>query len=223
MLVIKTEDEDTSGDTSRAEFAYRKLLEGIRLQQFPPGARIREVEVARTLGVSRTPVRQALQRLQTRGLLDYAPGRGLVVSELTRQQVMELYAIRELNEGAAARLAAQHASSADIEAMRSLLAEFRSVAPDPVKLAHVNRLLRQSIYDAAHNRYLLQSLADMRDTLALLRGTTYSLEDRWRSADSENTEIVEAIARRDPDAAELAARKHIREALKARLKIFQGA
>ena len=70
------------------------------------------------LGISRTPVRQALHKLQTRGLLRQAPGRGLLVAELDRQQVVELYAMRELLEGAAARLAAQHAGPSDIVAMR---------------------------------------------------------------------------------------------------------
>ena len=105
------------------------LLDAIHEQTLKPGERVREDEVSRMLGISRTPVRQALQKLQTRGLLRQAPGRGLVVAELDRQQVVELYAMRELLEGAAARLAAQHAGSSDIVAMRHVLQEFRRPLP----------------------------------------------------------------------------------------------
>ena len=207
-------------NTSRAEFAYRQLLDAIHNKVFQQGDRIREEEIASNYGISRTPVRQALQRLQTRGLLDYAPSRGLIVAELSRQQILELYAVRELLEGAAARLAAQHAGPTDIAAMRSLLEDFRAAAPNPEKLARINRMLHDAIYEAAHNRYLNQSLNDLSDTLALLKGTTFSVDMRWKSADAENTLIVDAIAARDADAAEKAARAHIREAQKVRLRLL---
>lgn len=207
-------------NTSRAEYAYKKILEAIHCKQVRQGERIREEELAKTFGISRTPVRQALQRLQTRGLLKYAPGRGLIVVELSRQQVLEFYEHRELLEGAAARLAAQHASPTDVAAMHGLLEEFKDVAPDPANLARVNRILHEAIYDASHNRYLIHSLHDLQDTLALLKGTTYSFADRWKSAYEENAEIVEAIGARDADRAERAARKHIWVAQNIRLKLL---
>ena len=149
--VVELDPDDTQA-TSRAEFAYAHLLDGIRRQILKPGERVREDEVSKRLGISRTPVRQALQRLETRGLLQQAPGRGLVVTELDRQRLTELYAVRELLEGAAARLAAQHASESEIAIMRDRLREFRSAAPDPEKLARVNRLSHATVHHAAHNR-----------------------------------------------------------------------
>lgn len=130
---------DEFGGTSRAEYAYKMLLDAIRDQTLKPGERVREDEASRMLGISRSPVRQALHKLQTRGLLRQAPGRGLLVAELNRQQVVELYAMRELLEGAAARLAAQHAGPGDIVAMRRVLQEFRKAAPDARNLARINR------------------------------------------------------------------------------------
>ena len=73
------------------------------------GERLREEELARTLGVSRTPVREALGRLQARGLVEVAPPRGLIVAELDSQKILELYAVREILEGAAARFSAERA------------------------------------------------------------------------------------------------------------------
>ncbi len=209
--------------TSRAEYAYKMLLDAIHEQKLKPGERVREDEVSRMLGISRTPVRQALQKLQTRGLLTQAPGRGLLVAELDRQQIVELYAMRELLEGAAARLAAQHAGPSDISAMRRVLQEFRKAAPDARKLARINRLFHATIHEAAHNRYLSQSLDDFNDTLALLRGTTFSVKGRWKGELAENNDLVDAIERRDAEAAERAARQNMRNALDARLRMLFAA
>ena len=79
-------------DASRGEFVYRALLEAIRQGRLRQGERIREDEVSERLKVSRTPVREALHRMQTRGLLSLAAGRGLIVSTLSRAQVIELFA-----------------------------------------------------------------------------------------------------------------------------------
>jgi DNA-binding GntR family transcriptional regulator len=99
---------------SRAEFVYEHLLEAISEGRLR-GTRIREEDIAKSLGVSRTPVREALQRLQERGLLAVGAGRGLVVRELGEREVMELYAMREILEGSAARFAAQHAGEEEIQ------------------------------------------------------------------------------------------------------------
>jgi len=213
-------DADDAPATSRAEFAYGQLLDAIRQQVLKPGERVREDEISKRLGISRTPVRQALQRLETRGLLQQAPGRGLVVTELDRQRLTELYAVRELLEGAAARLAAQHASPSDIAIMRDRLREFRAVAPDAERLARVNRLFHAAVHEAAHNRYLMQSLDDFRDTLALLRGTTFSIRGRWKTELAENQAVVDAIEGRDADRAEVAARHNMREAQKLRMQML---
>lgn len=222
-MVTAIAAESEFDGTSRAEYAYQMLLDAIREQRVEPGERVREEDVSRMLGISRTPVRQAMHRLQTRGLLVQASGRGLLVAELGRPQVIELYAMRELLEGAAARLAAQHAGPSDIIAMRHVLEEFRKAAPNPRKLARINRMFHATIHEAAHNRYLSQSLDDFSDTLALLRGTTFSLKGRWKGELAENVELVDAIERRDSDAAETAARKNMRTALDVRLRMLFGA
>lgn len=207
---------------SLAEYAYARLLDAIREQQLKPGDRVREDELSTRLGISRTPVRQALQRLQTRGLLEQARGRGLLVAELDRKQVIELYAMRELLEGAAARLAAQHAGPSDIATMRQVLEQFRKAAPDAAKLARINRTFHATLHEAAHNRYLSRTLDDFSDTLALLKGTTFSIKGRWKAELGENVQLVDAIERRDADAAEAAARSNMRNALAARMRMLSA-
>ena len=98
-------DEAALRTRSRADFVYDSLRDAISDGRIAGGERVREEEVARNLGVSRTPVREALQRLQQRGLLEIGAGRGLVVAQLSQQQVIELYAMRQILEGSAARTA----------------------------------------------------------------------------------------------------------------------
>lgn len=206
----------------RGEFVYKALLDGIRAGRIRPGDRIREEDVAQSLGVSRTPVREALQHLQARRLVEMAPGRGIVVVELNTQQVMELYAMREVLEGAAARFAAQHALPAEIAMMHELLTEFEAAAGDPQRLAGINNALHRTIYEAARNRYMHEALSNLEDALSLLQNTTFSLPERHASAAREHRAIVSAIESRDSEGAEAASRLHIREAQRARLRMLMS-
>jgi DNA-binding GntR family transcriptional regulator len=200
---------------SRSDFVYDTLRGWIQNRQIRVGERIREEAIAQALDVSRTPVREALSRLQTRGLLQMSAG-GLVVVELTPQQTMELYALREVLEGAASRSAAQHASSLEIAALHHLNEEFKAAIGDPERLAVVNKEFHQTIYDAARNRYIYRSLEDLHDTLMLLHSTTFTVPGRAEKSVSEHQLLIEAIERRDADAAERMAREHIRLAQDAR-------
>src|SRR5215475_1456541 len=117
---------------SRADFVFETLRDAIWDGRIPRGVRVREEEIARNLGVSRTPVREALQRLQQRGLLMVGAGRGLVVAELSHHQVLELYGMREILEGSAARFAAQHANETEVAILRRLQRDLRQVKTDPL-------------------------------------------------------------------------------------------
>ncbi len=207
----------------RGEFAYRVLKDALANGRLHSGDRMREEEIARALGVSRTPVREALNRLLSRGLLEVAPGRGLVVTQFDRQQIMEIYALREVLEATAASLAAQHASSIEIGHLRELLKQFAASVGDIEKLQRINRLFHQTIYEASHNRYLIQWHGEFRDTMALLPYVTYGVDDRFRSAHAEHGRVVDAIEARDSAAAEQAAREHVRKGQVQRLKmLFQA-
>src|SRR5438445_2562576 len=116
---------------SRAEFVYESLRDAISDGRIAGGERVREEEVARNLGVSRTPVREALQRLHERGLLVLGAGRGLVVAGLSQQQVVELYSMREILEGSAARFAAAHAATPEIAMLYRIQQELNAAAHDP--------------------------------------------------------------------------------------------
>src|SRR5215510_7621675 len=143
-------DEEALRTRSRADFVYESLRDAIWDGRIAVGERVREEDVARNLGVSRTPVREALQRLQQRGLLVLGPGRRLVVAQLGHDEVVELYAMREILEGSAARFAAERATPEEIVTLYQLQEQLKSAERD----LHVtlNRRFHQAIYEAAHNR-----------------------------------------------------------------------
>ena len=209
---------------SLADVAYTRLRGAIEGGRFRPGDRMREADLASWLGISRTPVRDALKRLEADGMVAAAPRRGLVISQLEQQQVSELYAVRDVMEGLAGRLAAQHASTAEIGAMRDLLdRQARTHDEDYAALARLNRLFHDVIYRATHNRYLISTLDGFESSLALLTGTTYVAPGRATTALAEHGDLVSAIEAHDRDRAEEVARKHVRAAERIRLQLISGA
>lgn len=217
----EAKDEKLGGESkfSLGEFVRTKVREAIETGRFEPGARVRENDVADWLKVSRTPVREALRHLEAEGLLVFVPWRGVIVAELDRSQVAELYKVRAALEGLAASLAARHISDTELSLMRDVLARSER-ASDAKVLADLNKQFHEAIYLASHNRYLVQNLNSLRGSLALLRGTTYSFVGRPEQAQSEHRAIFEAIAKRDPAAAEAAARQHLVGAELARLTMM---
>ena len=203
---------------SRADLAYRRLKAAIESGALVPGHRMREAELAEWLGISRTPVRDALRQLESDGLLVAAPRRGLLVAELDQQQVTEIYALRAVLEGLAARLAAQQASAAEVAALEDILdRQARTPDDDSETLARLNRVFHERIYRTARNRYLLDVLQALESSLTLLPRTTYAQPGRPATALAEHQVIVAAIVAHDPDTAESAARIHIRAAERIRL------
>jgi DNA-binding GntR family transcriptional regulator len=187
------------------------VREDISSGRLRPGDRLRETEIAERMGVSRTPVREALKRLEADGLVSFGQPRGLTVTELSHGQILDLYAMREVLEGAAARFAAERASPLEVATLKQILEQHKAVtAPDAVAAA--NRQLHDAIVSAAHNIYLQRVMNLLSDALALLGTTTYSVPGRIASGWKENAEIVDCISRGDPAAAEKAAQAHIRAA-----------
>ncbi len=207
------------GADKRGIQVYDRLIERIRSGSLLPGTRLREEDIGAELGVSRTPVREALARLQARGLVETAGG-GLAIVELTRPRIVELYAMRGILEGAAARLAAQNASAGDLAGLRLVRERFAAAEDDAGIVARRNAAFHEAIYEAAHNLYLSRMLADLNDLLALLPSTTFSVAGRTGAAKSEHGRIFAAIDAHDPGGAEAAARVHIDRALDARLTLL---
>ncbi len=217
----------TSDDvaSSRADIVHEALRLAIHEGRLRPGDRLRENEIAQQLGVSRTPVREALKRLEQRGLIAIVPQRGVIVNEFDQQRVVELYAWREVLEVAAVRFATQHATETELQALDDILEAQRALPEGSADgLTQVDRRFHRAIYGAARNGYLLQAFDLLRDTLALLGGSALVPTGHQSTALEQHVQIVEAIKRRDADAAETAAREHIRTGQRLRLfLLFQRA
>lgn len=207
------------GANSRGSKVYRQLLERMRGGDLKPGTRMREDDIAVELNVSRTPVREAFNRLHARGLVESARG-GWTVAELSRNQIMELYALRAVLEGAAARFAAENAQPTDLASLRIASTAFEKTATGEVARANANVVFHETIYAAAHNGYLVRMLEDLNDSLALLPSTTFSVVGRSEAAIAEHRAITAAILDRDASRAEDAAREHITRAMDARLQML---
>ncbi|MBA3325948.1 MAG: GntR family transcriptional regulator [Rhodobacteraceae bacterium] len=196
--------------------AYHLVLEAIDQGEFRPGDRLVESELAERFGVSRTPIREALQRLETQGVLA-RDGRSLVVSSLDHDQLGELYVVRAELESLAARLAAQHAAPEEIRVLWEMIRKDRDIVERPDLLARANRRFHRQIHLASHNRYLIQQLEMVHRSMALLATTTLAAEGRSPRALEEHAAVVRAIEARDGAAADAAIREHISRAFETRL------
>lgn len=197
--------------------AYGLVLESIDRGVYQPGDRLVESELAERFGVSRTPVREALQRLETQAIL-VRDGRSMVVASLDHDQLGELYAVRAQLEGLAAQLAAQHAAPEEIRLLQDMVAQDEALVDDSAGLARANRRFHRQIHLASHNRYLIRQLESVHRTMALLTTTSLAAEGRGVDALEEHAAIVNAIANRDKNAADTALRNHISKAYETRLK-----
>ena len=198
--------------------AFYLVLEAIDQGEFRPGDRLVEAELAERFGVSRTPIREALQRLETQGVLA-RDGRSLVVASLNHDQLGELYVVRAELEGLAARPAAQHAAPEEIRVLREMLRKDREFIARPDLLARANKRFHRQIHMASHNRYLIQQLDMVHRAMILIATTSLAAEGRGEKALEEHEQIVAAIEARDGDAADFALRQHISRAFETRLKI----
>lgn len=198
--------------------AYSLILSAIEAGTYRPGDRLVESELAERFGVSRTPVREALQRLETQQML-VRDGRSLIVASLDHNQLAELYIVRAELEALAARLAARHATPEEVRVLAQMLAEDQKSASDPEALARANKRFHRQIHLASHNRYLVQQLDLVHRSMALMAKTSLAAEGRSATALAEHQRIVEAITAGDGAAADRELRQHISMAWETRLKL----
>ena len=198
--------------------AYERLRSMILDGRLLPGARIEEEAFCRAFGISRTPLREALHRLDHDGLATIWPRRGAFVIDFTKVQVIELLELRVALEGLAARLAAERADAGSIGRMRDMVnpVTLRQLSvSDPRRLADLDREFHELVYEATGNGQLIAMSRRINDQVHLVRLTTTLLRDRRTRSTRELTKIAAAIAGRRPADAEALAREHVAHALDA--------
>jgi DNA-binding GntR family transcriptional regulator len=206
---------------SQSEFAYAELKEGILSGTISPGARLVEVQLANELGVSRTPVREALRRLMTEGFVSRHHTGGLVAHEPSAREIEEIYYIREVLDGLAAYLAAQRLTESELvrieltaEAHRTAVARFveHETTEAVAEMVAANIAFHDLLYEISGNERLMRMSREVRDSVRLFSREAFASAERDRDIVREHEAIIDALRKRDSDAAERAARAHLTNA-----------
>ncbi|HUC49757.1 MAG TPA: GntR family transcriptional regulator [Xanthobacteraceae bacterium] len=213
-----------SGAATTADAAYQALRRSILQGDLAPGERLRSDALANEMKVSRTPVREALRKLEAEGLVERS-GSGLIVREFSEQDLTELFYVREALEGMAARLAAENATPNEIGEIRELLDDMEAVGQrgDVVALRPLTAEYHRLVGRAAHNGRLLQSLESLLEHVRQIQTSTLlHIEGRAAEALKEHRDLLQAIEARDADGAERVARIHRRKTLDLRRQLLRA-
>ena len=214
-----------SAVANAADSVYQTLREAIVEGRLEPGDSLIEWHVARQFGTSRTPVREALLRLETEGLAFRVPRRGLVVRQISEHEIFEVYAVRTALEALAAREAANEAMPSDISQLRWVnqrLAEAIKRA-DFESVPALTNEFHQALANAAHNAMLHRFIVQAQDWTRRVGTPTVSLPGRRAAAVREHARLIDAIAGRDADTAERLAREHMATGREFQLAAFRKA
>ena len=205
-----------AAQTTLVEQVYDEILAEISDGRLKSNARLIQDDLARSLGVSRQPVQQALLLLNSRGYLQEAPGRGLVVAPIDIRTVGELYAVRTVIEGMAARLAASRhdkatTDRATIDKAAALIDHGRQCARQGAiaKLIRADMEFHKTIYDMSGNRMIHEMLRPAWHHCGRAMGEVLAQEEAPREIWEQHEAILDAIMREDPESAEARAREHV--------------
>jgi DNA-binding GntR family transcriptional regulator len=206
-----------------ADMAYAVLREAVLSNILSPGVRLRADDIAKKLGVSKTPVREALRKLEAEDLVVSA-GNALTVKVLSEQQLLEIYYTREALEGMAARLAAENAGPLDLAHLGGILHDVEAALArhDDDELRRFTGEFQLAVFRAARNDYLYGLLSSIQEKIRNQRNSTVSLPGRDAEVVGFCRDLMRAIKQRDADAAERIARANRRRTLELRLRMMRG-
>jgi DNA-binding GntR family transcriptional regulator len=220
--------EDGETLVRNASLAATELIrEAIVDGRLEPGSRLKEEELARELGISRTPVREALLMLQAEGLVEATPNRGAMVRAHTPEDLDDLYQLRALLEGHATRRAATRISPEEIERLRESCDRFEALDPDEDlrELVRENLLFHDAILDAAGSARLAGMVRRVIELPLVYKSYIWYSPDQKRISAHYHRQLVNAFEARDADRAEFIMKEHIFEArdlLVGRLRDLEG-
>jgi DNA-binding GntR family transcriptional regulator len=212
----------TDTQKSSGEAAYDALLTALRSGIFRPGDRLREEEVGTRLALSRTPVREALRRLEGDGIVQHRPRVGAVIRSLSHTETVELYEMRVVLERTAAEMAAKHGAAAEFDALEAMNDRIEAERANPALGAAINQDFHRGLYLAGRNRFLLEAARALNNALLLLGPTTYTDPDRIDVVVRQHRAIIAALRESDAEAAGAATEAHLQTSLLHRLKGVSG-
>ncbi|MBP2665137.1 MAG: ydfH [Firmicutes bacterium] len=196
------------------EVVYETLREAIRTGALSPGERLMEIQLAEELGVSRTPVREAIRKLELERFVVMLPRRGTYVANLSLKDINEVFEIRAALDGLAAGLAAERITEEELEQMERLLVEIADHIEkhDNQKIVEADEAFHDILYRASRNERLVGIIYNLREQFTRFRSVSINYPGRLQNTLEEHRQLVEAIAQRNPEAAQQKAREHIENA-----------
>lgn len=205
------------------ERVSRALHDLISSQAIPPGSRLSIERLCEDFGVSRTPVWEAVKRLESQGLVEVVPRLGVFVLNFSVEKVHEIFAVREVLEGLAARLAAERGGDKDLRTIEAVFDSHRAAVSqgDVEGFSRTDFEFHNAVLAVAGNALLSRQLEAVYAQILVLRLRTLAVEDRMESGSAELEAILDAILARDPPRAESVARNHTRLVLKDAMRVLR--
>ncbi|MBI5813722.1 MAG: GntR family transcriptional regulator [Meiothermus silvanus] len=197
--------------------AYKALRRAILGRKLPPGRKLIVRVLAEELGLSPTPIKEALSALEREGLVVAVPHRGYFVLEPTLEDVREIYRLREVLEGLAARLAVENNGKILPRKLEKVLQRQRKAAEqgDIESYGDLDLSFHRTLWEAASNKRLLAVAETIDGQIRLLINSSAAIPGRLPSSLAEHEAILQAVAAHDPDSAEAAMREHVQQAGRA--------
>ena len=196
------------------ELVLEAIREAIKNGVLKPRERLMEIQLAEELGVSRTPIREALRKLELEGFIVMVPRKGAYVADISLKDVADVFEIRAALEALAAGLAAERMTDEELEEMERLLVEKVEAisSNDMDKLVDVDTKFHEAIYRASRNQRLFAIINNLREQIQRFRSTSLSYPGRMQQSMQEHRDIVEAIQSRDVQLSRQLAQEHIENA-----------
>jgi len=190
---------------------YTKLRESILAGHYKNGEELKEAAIGKELGVSRTPVREALRQLELEELVTIIPNKGAFVNDISEKDIMDIYAMRSYLEGLCARWACENMTEETLEELEeiSYLSDFHALKGHKEQMVEMDDKFHGLIYKASGSRMLAHVLSDFHSYVHRVRANSLADVERADCCNAEHAAIVEAFKNHDPDRAEALAREHI--------------
>lgn len=202
-------------EQSLGDQIFNRIRDDILSGNYTPGEELKEATLGKQLGVSRTPVREALRQLDLEGLVEIAPNRGAKVIGISRKDVEDIYHMRARLEGLAARKAAEQIKEEELAELEEviLLSEFHVKKPESKQMVRLDGRFHEIMYRASGSRMLEHVLTDFLHYVKMARSHSVKTEHRAQESVKEHKRILEAIRQRDGDLAEQLANEHIQHVI----------
>lgn len=204
-------------DPSLRGRVYESIREDILGGRYAQNTELKEAAIGAELGVSRTPVREALRQLELEGLVKIIPNRGAYVNMITSKDVQDIYVIRAMLEGLCARWATEEITPEQLDGMEETLCltEYHTRKENYEKLYELDSLFHEQLYSASGSRILNHVLSDFHDYVKKVRKVTIASQSRSVKSTEEHRAIFEAIKEKDADRAEELAKQHVKRTIES--------